>query len=193
MPTFIGLDLETSGVEHGVHRTIQVGVCTGMEDTYTDLLDWGPGIPWDDEAEKVHGIPRDALEQAGQLPGDVDYALHKWLSLRGKQKDMIAVGWNVGSFDLPFIFRDLPLTHSYLSRRSVDLNSLCFSLEQSTRILGAKTPGYSWETWKKRSKQYAQKVLSGNGESSWHDALYDAKASLLAFYWLSERMAEGTM
>lgn len=66
-----------------------------------------------------------------------------------------------------------------LSRRSVDLNAVCFTF--------AATAGSTWKGLKKRSKRYAEERL---GRSEWHDAGYDAAAALLCWEYFKE-MSKG--
>jgi hypothetical protein len=87
----------------------------------------------------------------------------KWLS---DKVGLIAVGWNVCGFDLPYVRHYLPRLGSFISRRSVDLNAVCFTF--------AGGAGGRWKRLKRRSKRYAEERL---GRAEWHDAA----AALLAW------------
>ena len=85
-------------------------------------------------------------------------------------------GWNVGAFDLPFVRDTLPGLASLLSRRSVDLNAVCFTLGGTLPYFGSRP---KWNTWKRLSKEAAQAELTAISVApKWHDAGYDALAAL---------------
>jgi hypothetical protein len=99
----------------------------------------------------------------------------------------VAVGWNVGAFDMPFVRDALPMTCPLFSRRTADLNAVCFTLGGALH-LGGSTP--KWSTWKRLAKEAAQSSLLAAGVATdWHDAGYDAVASLAAWNWLRDRIA----
>ena len=103
-----------------------------------------------------------------------------WYINQAYRKRFIALGWNVGSFDLPFIHRDLPQLGQYMHYRTIDLNAVCFA--------AAEVTGDSYEYVKEEAKEYA----AGNFQSdaTWHDAGYDAATSLLSYEYLIEKMSQ---
>lgn len=175
-------DLDSGG------RLIQIGVTvaveTGRYETFTSLINPGEHH-WDQVAEAVHGI---AVEQVAAAPAatDVDDALYQWLIDHGanptRTSRTLAVGFNVGSFDLPHLAMVLPRSAALFSRRSIDLNALCFTLD------GANGPDgnpWAWKTWKRTATAYAVAHLAGHPAAA-HDAGYDAQLHLLAWHWLRD-------
>lgn len=182
---FVGLDGEMSGTElsEGA-RLIQIGLALDNA-AYTANINPGE-LSWDPEAEAVHKIPRESLPS--EPNADVtDANAYSFLVSLGadpkRRNNTIAVGWNVGSFDMPFVKETLPQLNSLFSRRTVDLNALCFALD------GKEENGMrvNAETWKKRSKEYAIEKI---GYEDAHNAGWDAKMSLYCFYYLREQMSK---
>jgi hypothetical protein len=193
---FFGLDGEMSGadIESG-HRLIQIGVTAhsnldGSEakgDSYF-CATMNPGeMVWDTRAEGVHGFTRGEIENA-QPASVVDDELVSWLIQNGASQDSrggtIAIGFNVGSFDLPHLRLVLPRTTAMFSRRTVDLNAVCFTLDgMEYKWNQAKMDGL---TWKKLASTYAERTiaeLNASAESA-HDAGYDSLLHLHAWRFL---------
>ncbi|MCA1704012.1 MAG: hypothetical protein LC808_12395 [Actinobacteria bacterium] len=167
---FIGVDGEMTGTDGpDIHQLIQIGVATAPDEVFVSDIGYKK---WSEDAESmaVHGLSAERIRAA---PGAdaVDAELCKWLADKvvGADRGLIVVGWNVAAFDLPYVRRYLPRFAGHLSRRSVDLNAVCFTF--------AGTAGSRWKRLKKRSKRYAEERL---GRANWHDAGYDAAAALLA-------------
>jgi hypothetical protein len=136
-----------------------------------------------DRAMDVHGIDAAAIAiaiAAADPPGEVDAQLEQWLLARGADSDkraLIAVGYNVGAFDLPFVRAYLPRTSQLLSRRVVDLNAFCLAYEGRVPYEGSM-PTFSG--WKRLAKRYSVEKLAAVGlEENWHDAGYDAASAIL--------------
>ena len=166
---YIGVDLETSGTTHEHHVPIQIGVALVDGRTFKNLIggwDWDSHL-WDDESEKIHGFTQQEVTEADCYEF-VDTALERWLKEQVPNGTRIMVGWNVGSFDRPFIQRWLPKTARLIIRRTLDLNAACYLLDQH----GFRNP----DTLKRQAKAYADQILGGGGR---HDALYDAQAAIL--------------
>lgn len=198
-PTFIGLDIETSA-SNLLGKTIQIGIARGTESSFVSDIGWST-VEFHETARLEEGdeierglvlIETEALKvnrfdiariRAGRPAWQIDSEAAEWISQWGK--GLHCVGWNVGSFDMPFVRRDLPNLAKHLSRRTVDLNALCFALGSQSQLFDERAPG--WEFFKKRSKRYAEEIL---GHTQWHDAGYDAKAALLSFRWLSDQMGK---
>jgi DNA polymerase III epsilon subunit-like protein len=175
---YVAVDLETTGrsVEDG-HRVIQIGVALSNGFDWKSDIGWTDNYPWQQEALNVNGFTHDRIRK-GPAAEHVDTSLSLWLADRGfKYNSLRAVGWNVGSFDLPFIAKYLPMTREYFDFRAADLNTACFLLSFA---------GYGpSETLKSQSKKYAEAKLRKTGAApEWHDALYDAKAALQSFQYL---------
>lgn len=185
---FIGLDLETTGsdIDAGA-LPIEIGIAAGysVADQMSELIGWPEGMHWDLEAAEIHQIDQTAVIAAKSVV-EVDAMAAEFLTTRGiGRHEAILVGWNVGSFDFPFVKRYLPVTAELCSYRFVDLNSVVFSMAESHRrkFPELQVPGY--KSWKKRAKNMCEEEM---GSSAWHSAGYDATASLVAWRWLLSRM-----
>jgi oligoribonuclease (3'-5' exoribonuclease) len=168
---FIGVDGEMTG-RNGpeVHQLVQIGVAVGPDEVFASDIGYDK---WSEDTESmaVHGLSAERIRAAARADA-VDAELCRWLADKvvGAERGLIPVGWNVAAFDLPYIRRYLPRFASHLSRRSVDLNAVCFTF--------AGGAGSRWKSLKKRSKRYVEGRLGG---AQWHDAGYDAAAALLAW------------
>lgn len=201
---FVGIDIETTTGD-GNGAIIQVGISLGTEADQNITRDVRPAgwmlqdvpgtshdrekvffgeVPWEPGAFKVHGILPQRVTKAPPIEV-VEDELVLWLNERGiGPRDGIAVGWNVGSFDMAHIRRLMPHLAAMFHYRAVDLNSLVFGLaEHGKRYAKAPDKVRGYEGWKKLAKRYAADVMGG--EPQWHDAGYDARASLLAFHFLT--------
>jgi len=177
---YIGLDGEMSSSELSEGgKLIQIGLFT--QDGYQLSMKINPGeCQWSERAFEVHGITLESLQSA-PLPDEVDSQVYDWLiaigvdtSSRGK---IIPVGFNVGAFDMPFVKDSLPKSYSLFSRRTVDLNALCFALDyKEENGMPVKAA-----TWKKRAKAYAIEKI---GTENQHDAGWDAEMHLRSYEYL---------
>ena len=183
MITYIGIDGEMSGndIDAGA-KLIQIGLAKYIDNEMQSIgYMINPGeMSWSDEAEAVHQFTKDDVVTLGLEPSVVDTVVSDWANPTNQRRDFVMVGFNVGSFDRPFIKQVLPITYSRFSRRSVDLNSLIFSLSdtngQFERIKGA-------------AKEYAFEKMEGmfdGFQNRQHDAEYDAVMSLYCFEYLRE-------
>lgn len=177
---FIGVDGEMTGTDgSAVHQLIQIGVATAPDEVFVSDIGYDE---WrqNEDSMRIHGFSPDRI-RAAPRPEAVDTAVTQWLSDKvvGAEKGLIAVGWNVCGFDLPYVRNYLPRLGGFISRRSVDLNGVCFTF--------AGGAGSRWKTLKKRSKVYAEERL---GRAEWHDAGYDAAAALLAWEYF-KNLAQG--
>lgn len=187
-PIFIGLDGEMTGTLTNVHQLIQLGLAIpGDMKRGQPQMSKSWDIGWDHplldpQAMAVNGFTIDRIEAAPRAEA-VDAQILQWLDDRGvtERTSCIPVGWNVASFDMPFVRKTLPLTAELFSRRAVDLNALCFSLHRWP-------DGQTWKAWKRWSKQHAEERLKEQGIApQWHDAGYDALASLYEWEFLKRR------
>ena len=80
--TWISVDVETSGPTPGAGSLLSIGACpvadpaTGIE----LLLRPDPALPWDDEAQRIHGLERATLERDGLDPAEAVRRLDAWLA-----------------------------------------------------------------------------------------------------------------
>lgn len=195
-PRFFGLDFETSGtdIEAGAYP-IEIGVAVADERYGTIVRVPEHGVnAWSDPAELVHGISADTVTRLGEQLFVAEAKAITWLAdfglFHGKQMDRIAVGWNVASFDVPFLRRWFPNLAAQISYRTVDLNALCFGFE------GARHPEngtWSFKRVKEEAKAYAEtKYAIRFGEKPRaHRADADAMLALYAFDFLQAEIAGG--
>lgn len=194
MIRYIGLDFEATGSDPwGAHAPIQIGMVvmatpdSQFDPAFESLIggwhlngkrgEW----EWDEEAAKVHNIPREDVKRGGRAPSvhEVDVTAAAWMYRLGLRNRMwnITVGWNVAGYDRQFVTRHFPNLNRLLSYRTVDLNALVFSRSggDQGRFMDIKAS----------AKQYADKRL-GLGPKDRHNALTDARAALLEFEFLSK-------
>lgn len=188
--TYVGLDFETSGTSHREHAPIQIGLATRKE-VFGGLVggwDFEDKYDWSYEAEEIHGISQGDLIDCAPAY-EIDGLASEWLqALDTPAKKIIAVGWNVAAFDFPFLRLYFPRTAQGMSYRSVDLNAIVFALVDARMT---DSYGRPWDYYglKKAAKEYAAAVIAREfpeieGEQ-WHDAGYDALASLHAYDFLN--------
>lgn len=182
---FCGLDGEmtSSEISEG-GALIQIGLSLAPDTTFTATIGHRPGsYTADPKAMAVHGITEAAIAAAPSA-AVVDAQARRWLLAHGAstaKKLVIPVGFNVGAFDMPFVKATLPGTYRLLSRRTVDLNAVCFAMDGMP--YEGSTP--RWTGWKRLAKRAAAQTLADVGvDAAWHDAGYDAAAALVAFEWL---------
>jgi hypothetical protein len=190
---FMGFDGEMSGSEiNDGHVLVQIGAAFSAEERFTATIGYPVGsYPMNPVAMGVHGISVDEIA-AAPSPETVDAQLEEFLlnalTVRGLTNDakrIAPVGFNVGGFDMPFVRKFLPRTHSMVSRRVVDLNALCFAKEHAARLAGETYP-VKWSTWKTRARKYSEEQLRCHGvEVTWHDAGVDALGAMYMFDFLA--------
>jgi oligoribonuclease (3'-5' exoribonuclease) len=144
---------------------------------------------WSTEAESIHGITQEEA-LSGREQGLVDEELEAWLqqiSGTTNRRRIVPVGFNVGSFDMKFIKKFLPKSYTYFTRRSVDLNGVCFSMDGMERYDLPRTS----EEWKELSITYGRFLATSTGETAHlqaHDAEFDAWVHVHAWIFLREAM-----
>ena len=182
MITYIGIDGEMSGNDIDVgHKLIQIGLAKYNESGGMDHVGYllNPGeMTWSMEAQEVHQFTREYVEEFGILPTTADPITAKWANPGNQRRDFVMVGFNVGSFDRPFIKQTLPITYGKFSRRSVDINSLIFAMSDTNE---------DFERIKADAKNYAFAKMEGmfnDFKNRQHDAEYDAVMSLYCFEYL---------
>lgn len=187
-----GLDGEMTAADlHAGGRLIQIGLAahedesggvSGSPATFSSLINPGEHT-WDPRAAAVHGFTVDEISRAPSAE-QVDATCVEWLSHHGVQRprSALAIGFNVGAFDLPHIALVLPRTSALFTRRTIDLNALCFTLEGRLHEGNAPT----WSGWKRMATTYAERIIAQRGASAEaaHDAGYDALLHLYAWRYL---------
>jgi DNA polymerase III epsilon subunit-like protein len=181
MITYIGIDGEMSGTDIDAgHKLIQIGMAKYVDERVVSIgVMLNPGVmEWSDQAEEVHQFSRDYVEKMGEDPAMVDQMLADWANKTSHRRDYVMVGFNVGSFDRPFIKQQLPITYGKFSRRCVDLNSMIFAMSDTNT---------QFERIKGKAKDYAFEKMDGlfdGFKDRQHDAEYDAVMSLYCFEYL---------
>lgn len=201
---FVGLDLETSGIDHDISVPIEFGLAIptpgGVQELATYNLRIGgwkwaddpwltrvgqPTWEWNYQSAKIHNITKEELENV-QPVADVDEFVRQILDdhhspTRNDKAVYCMIGWNVAGFDRPFVEKHMPLTFERFSYRTIDLNAICYALaEPNVR---------SYDTIKNRSKQYgADKV---GGPEMAHQAGWDAATSFYAYLYLRDLVRQG--
>lgn len=159
---FVGLDCEMTGTNLDVHDICQIGVYLPGHDPFvSDVVPSRPHI-FDPKALAVNGFTRVRLE-AAPAAAAVDARLLAWLEQRLEGAEAHPVGWGVSNFDMPFVRKALPETWRCLSRRSVELTSVCLVLAGKKEILKNGKVGQTlgWKGWKRASKRHAEEKLAG--------------------------------
>lgn len=186
MIRYIGLDFEASGTNPwGKHMPIEIGLACVVDGRLESVnmrigkWQWGAqGVEWDEDAYKVHQISKEDLEGCPPV-GHVDILAAAWLLERGLSNRMwnVTVGWNVAGYDRQFVTRHMPALNSILSYRTADLNALIFAVAENES---------AYNNIKKAAKAAAVEGMP-EGDVNWHNAEFDAVASLKAFDWLRAR------
>ena len=150
-------DLETTGVEIGRDRIVEIGVVRldpdGSRDEWVQRIN--PDMPIPPGATAVHGIT-DA--DVRDMPRLADVAAH----LLTLFADADAAGFNSASFDLPFLAAELERVGQSLDRSSL-------RHVDAMRIFHLKEP---------RDLSAALRFYCGREHAGAHSALADARATL---------------
>ncbi len=184
----IGLDGEMSASSRDDGgKLIQAGFAAATSagiDVFSSLIRMDGGL-WAEQAAAVHQIPRAELSDAPAAP-TVDEHAASWMrghGGRGDRRHLVPVGFNVGAFDLPFFLDTLPATMSYVSRRTIDLNAVCFFLDGSH--CPARGEALDWRGWKAAGREFAAERLDTLGVAAGpHDAGWDAAEALVCYDWM---------
>jgi ribonuclease T len=100
----ISVDVEASGPSPSTGSLIAVGACL-VDDPgvgfYTELKPL-PGVPWSDEAERIHGLARGRLDASGLEPTEAMARFAAWLDKVRAGRYPVFVGFNA-TFDWMFV------------------------------------------------------------------------------------------
>lgn len=187
--TFVGLDIEgTRGDIHG--RVIQLGVAYSL--THVDMtpIRWPRAElehhgQWQTEAEAVHGIPKEMCYLQSVVDKADVHALDRWFEgvfrdvYHYEERQLIAVGFNVGGYDLPILRRDMPKMAKFFHYRTLDINSVLF--------MDAKRQHKDFKEHKDLVIAEAVRRLEAMAYPSHrHNAGYDARMALMCMQVLEE-------
>lgn len=172
----VGLDIETSTSDASTGELLSIGVVDFFNfenKAYYEVHH--KRLTVEPEAMRVNKIDVCTLDGANKESlYTIDNSLFVWFTeakSRYATNHIVPVGFNVGSFDMPFVRKYLPITGGILKYRSIDLNALCFAR--------ALQQAYAFDTVKKRIKRsavdQAKKILPQYDE---HNALFDAMVAV---------------
>jgi len=179
---YVGLDCETSSDNFLTGRPIQIGVsifASGLLKEYQSFIFHREIDDWSLEAQNIHHIDPQALLTAPSAQS-VDDELFQWLNKEldyPASNSLVAVGWNVNSFDFHFLKPILPQTMGLFSRRVVELNSLIYLYAQ-TSLVAYRTFDELKEIVKSEGRETLDLYNIGGKE---HQAAYDAALGLVIF------------
>lgn len=187
---FVGLDIETTGLDYAKgHRLIQVGIAQDVSRDPSsadgrlvitrDVRPFGR-VVFDEEAMTVNGFTPERIARAPRQFEVEKEIVEKFEAAGFGPGEVTAVGWNVGAFDLHFLYLEMPTLAKFFSHRVLDLTGIA--------ILLAEIQGKSREEIKREIQGAVAARLAGRGiDAEWHDAGYDARAALEAFALLRSR------
>ena len=189
---FWGLDLETSGSSHETSAPIQLGLYAPDGAVFRSDIGgwhWDYRHVWSEEAFGIHNITKERLSIAPDR-----YEVQR-MAMRFVEEhsaawrgERLPVGWNVASFDMPFIRDYLPALSNVMSYRSVDLNAVVYAT--------AEAHGLSSKELKIASKTFAEETLKElwpEEGPAWHDAAYDAAAAIHSMTYLTMVIQTGRL
>ena len=185
----IGLDIETSTSNPQTGCILQIGIAHFKDDKIV-TKEWLVNYPtsfwdeenWSNESGLVHKISKDKLQSDGLNIKDLDQLAYTYLKNLHLEGLFIPVGFNVGSFDLLFIKKEMPKLNSLLSHRTIELNSL-FLLHSR---IGEKIK----ENWGENKNAVISNQISKLKENKLHSAGFDAKLALLILDQFSVSLVE---
>ena len=101
---WISVDVETSGPTPGTGSLITIGAClvARPEVQFESTLQPIPGLPWSDEAERVHGLSRAWLAAGGATPESAMRSFVDWVDMVAEGRRPVFVGFNA-TFDWMFV------------------------------------------------------------------------------------------
>jgi hypothetical protein len=186
--TFAGLDGEMTGPRVFWHKLFEIAIALENGAVFSSRIGWAD-FEFDPEALHAVGVAADSIRE-GPSAAEVDTAAAEWLRGQGvEHHSLVAVGWGVTTFDLPFVAVTLPSVMRFLHHHSIELNALCYTLGGNKPYMGER-PGTA--TWKSMAKVAAEVALElGLGlRPEWHSAEYDARAALASWQWIRAVVAD---
>lgn len=120
--TFISVDIEASGPTPGTGSMISIGACLVADPdvSFYREIHPQPGIAWDVDTERIHGLTREALKANGVAPVAAMEALADWLHGVAPDHRPVFVGFNA-SFDWMFV---ADYFHRFLGRNPFGISAL---------------------------------------------------------------------
>jgi DNA polymerase III epsilon subunit-like protein len=101
---FVSVDIEASGPSPSTGSLLAIGACLVSDPSVGFYAELRPlaDRPWNEEAAKVHGLDRSALERDGLEPRIAMERFARWLSEVGADSHPVFVGFNA-PFDWMFV------------------------------------------------------------------------------------------
>lgn len=158
-----GLDIETSGsdIDEGyVLLSIGLDHYTSRKTFYREVV--YPSFTMSPEALRIHKLDLsqfDTITEIRKHRPEVDRDLADWLMETAGTQKLWPVGWNVGSFDMRYVRKFLPVSNHRFGYRSIDLNATSFAVDIATN----HDMGYS-----------KSNLLARKNQIGMHNALSDA-------------------
>lgn len=174
----IGLDIETSTNNPQTGFILQIGIAHYNDDKIV-TKEWLINYPtsfwdegnWSSDSYLVHQISKEKLHESELNIQKLDLLIYTYLKELNQEGLLIPVGFNVGSFDLFFIKKEMPKLNSLLSHRTIELNSLF--------LLHSRKGDYIKEKWADTKNAVINNQISKLKENKLHSAGFDAKLALL--------------
>jgi ribonuclease T len=100
----ISVDIEASGPTPSTGSLIAIGACLVDDPATAFYLELRPlpGLPWSEEAERVHRLAKEQLERDGLDPAAAMEQFEGWISDVSAGRRPVFTGWNAG-FDWMFV------------------------------------------------------------------------------------------
>jgi hypothetical protein len=179
----ISLDIESSGTDATTDALLSIGCVrlSDMQPFYAEIRHEKLFVT--PEAMRVNGVDITKVDDgARSTPPEVDDQLSTWLRessyYDGKRYRGIPMGLNVGTFDMRFVQKWLPITFRQFGYRSLDLNALIFA--------EAIRQGTGFDRLKKQAKEAGAKLADHYApDRKAHDALWDAYSNIGMFSWVT--------
>lgn len=188
-PVFMGLDGEMSGCDPDVHKLIQFGLAMSESDQVGFMIGWDE-CACDAEALAISGITYEQILDAPRAQ-EVDAKLIGWCQERDIQPNsIIPVGWAVSTFDLPFVRNALPRFSGFLHHHCIELNAVCYTMAGTIPYLEVFPDRANWKDMALKIAEQRLALLGMPPE--WHDAAYDATASIVAWNWMRAILRSGS-
>jgi DNA polymerase III epsilon subunit-like protein len=184
MYTPLGLDIETSTGNPSYGMILSIGAYDSKRKTkkyfYEEIRHTKLFV--EPQAFAVNKIDITTLSHESRISlEECDDLLSKWIGLRTYSP----LGFNVGSFDMKFIERLLPLSSKKLGYRTMDLNAICMfiALKYNVDYYKVKTSAKKWS--KDKAIDFKPRALHGTAEYDEHHALFDAVVAVNCLLYLN--------